>query len=257
MTVALIYHDVVAAPRQEECGFPGPVAARYKLDPERFEAHLDAIAGTGVTVGRVGDGSQAALTFDDGGASALHVAQALERRGWRGHFFITSGRIDTPGFLTAAQVHELALRGHAVGSHSHSHPTYMGSLSAAELATEWRSSREALAEILGAEPDSAAVPGGFLSADVIAQAARAGYRLLLTSQPTSRLSSHDGMRVHGRFTIWATTTPARAAAYARGDRRALASLWIAWQAKTAPKRISPGAYEAVRRRWARRRQATG
>jgi hypothetical protein len=61
------------------------------------------------------------------------------------------------------------------------------------------------------------------------------------------------MRVHGRFTIWAATTPARAAAYARGDRGALASLWIAWQAKTAPKRISPSAYEALRRRWAQRR----
>ncbi|HEX4671829.1 MAG TPA: polysaccharide deacetylase family protein [Solirubrobacteraceae bacterium] len=257
MTVALIYHDVVAAARQDECGFPGAIAARYKLEPDRFEAHLDAIAATGVTIGGIGDGSGAALTFDDGGASALDAAEVLERRGWRGHFFVTTGRIGTPGFLTAAQVRELAERRHTVGSHSNSHPTYMGSLSAAELATEWRSSREALAEILGAEPDSAAVPGGFLSADVIAEAARAGYRLLLTSQPTTRLSSHDGMRVHGRFTIWAATTPARAAAYARGDRRALASLWIAWQAKTAPKRISPSAYEAVRRRWARRRQATG
>jgi peptidoglycan/xylan/chitin deacetylase (PgdA/CDA1 family) len=253
MTVALIYHDVVAAARQDECGFPGPVAGRYKLDPEHFEAHLDAIAATGVSVGLIGDGSQAALTFDDGGASALDAAQALERRGWRGHFFITTGRIGTPGFLTAAQVGELAERGHMVGSHSHSHPTYMGSLSAPALATEWRSSRQALAEILGSPPDSAAVPGGFLSPDVIAQAAQAGYRLLLTSQPTTRPSSHDGMRVHGRFTIWAATTPARAAAYARGDRRALASLWIAWQAKTAPKRVSPRAYEALRRRWARRR----
>ena len=253
MTVALIYHDVVTESQQDECGFPGPVAARYKLDPERFEAHLDAIAETGVTVGLIGDGSQAALTFDDGGSSALAAAHALERRGWRGHFFVTTGRIDTPGFLTAAQVRELAERGHTVGSHSHSHPTYMGSLSAAELATEWQSSREALAEILGAAPDSAAVPGGFLSPEVIAQAARAGYRLLLTSQPTTRVSSHDGMRVQGRFTIWAATTPARAAAYAHGDRLALASLWIAWQAKTAPKRVSPKAYEELRRRWARRR----
>ncbi len=71
MTVALIYHDVVTAPRQDECGFPGAVAARYKLEPERFEAHLDAIAATDVTVGLIGDGSQTALTFDDGGASAL------------------------------------------------------------------------------------------------------------------------------------------------------------------------------------------
>jgi peptidoglycan/xylan/chitin deacetylase (PgdA/CDA1 family) len=251
MTVALIYHDVAPRAEQDDCGFPGPVAARYKLELERFEAHLDAIAATGVSVGLLDDRPQAALTFDDGGASAVRAAQALERRGWRGHFFITTGRIGTPGFLTAAEIRELAGRGHAVGSHSHSHPTYMGALSAAELTAEWRASREALAEILGTPPRSAAVPGGFLSGEVIAQAARAGYELLLTSQPTSESAYHDGMRVHGRFTIWAATKPARAAAYARGDRLAMAAMWLAWQAKTVPKRVSPRAYEAVRRRWAR------
>src|SRR4051794_14113736 len=178
MTVALIYHDVVTSARQDECGFPGPVAARYKLDPARFESHLDAIAATGVRVGLIEDGPQAALTFDDGGASALHAAAALEARGWRGHFFITTGRIGSPGFLTAEQVLELAARGHIVGSHSHSHPTYMGKLTATELASEWPSSRDALSAILGSPPATAAVPGGFLSGDVIAQAARAGYRLL-------------------------------------------------------------------------------
>jgi peptidoglycan/xylan/chitin deacetylase (PgdA/CDA1 family) len=251
MTVALIYHDVVTAPRQDECGFPGPVAARYKLEPERFEAHLDAIAATRVTVGLIGDGSQTALTFDDGGASALHAAEALERRGWRGHFFITTGQIGMPGFLSAAQVRDLADRGHRIGSHSVTHPTYMGELSGAELADEWRSSRAALSEILGAEPDSAAVPGGFLSPAVIDEAAKAGYGLLATSQPTVKPDTHKGMRVQGRFTIWSTTVPSRAAAYARGDRLALASLWLAWQAKSAPKRVSPKAYEALRRRWAR------
>ena len=251
MTVALIYHDVVTAPRQDECGFPGPVAARYKLEPERFEAHLDAIAATRVTVGLIGDGSQTALTFDDGGASALHAAEALERRGWRGHFFITTGQLGMPGFLSAAQVRDLADRGHRIGSHSVTHPTYMGELSGAELADEWRSSRAALSEILGAEPDSAAVPGGFLSPAVIDEAAKAGYGLLATSQPTVKPDTHKGMRVQGRFTIWSTTVPSRAAAYARGDRLALASLWLAWQAKSAPKRVSPKAYEALRRRWAR------
>ena len=250
MTVALIYHDVAPRSGQDRSGFPGPVAARYKLEPERFEAHLDAIAAAGAAVGLIGDRPPVALTFDDGGASACNAAQALERRGWRGHFFITTGRIGTPGFLDASQIRELADRGHLVGSHSHSHPTYMGALGPAEVAREWRFSREALGDILAGPPDCAAVPGGFLSRAVIAEAGRAGYRLLLTSQPTVRPRLHDGLCVQGRFTIWAATTPRRAAAYARGDRLALASLWLAWQAKGAPKRISPAAYEALRRRWA-------
>lgn len=254
MTFALIYHDVAPAGEEDSYGFPGPVSARYKLEPGRFEAHLEAISAAGVSVGSMGERAQAALTFDDGGASALTAAAALERRGWRGHFFITTGRIGTPGFLSADGVRELAARGHQIGSHSHSHPTYMGTLSDDELAIEWQSSRHILSEILGRPPDVAAVPGGFLSAAVIRQAAGAGYRLLLTSQPTARSTRHDGMIVHGRFTIWAVTSPARAAAYARGDLRARAGLWLAWQAKTAPKRVSPAAYESFRRRWAHARR---
>jgi peptidoglycan/xylan/chitin deacetylase (PgdA/CDA1 family) len=252
MTFALIYHDIAAAGELDRTGFPGPVAARYKLDAAAFEAHLDAIGATGVSVGSFGGGAGVALTFDDGGASAMLAASMLERRGWRGHFFITTGRIGTPGFLTAEEVSDLAGRGHAIGSHSDTHPTYMGTLSPDQLAREWRTSRETLAGILGEPPSSAAVPGGFLSDAVLEEAARAGYRLLMTSQPTARSSRFDGMLVHGRFTIWANTTPARAAAYARGSMPARASLWLAWQAKTVPKRVSPKAYEAVRQRWALR-----
>lgn len=251
MTFVLTYHDIASAQERELRGFPGPTAARYKLDPERFERHLDAIAGTGVSVGLVGAKPHAALTFDDGGASAMLAADALERRGWRGHFFVTTARVGTSGFLSAEQVRELAGRGHDVGSHSHSHPTYMGALSSGELAAEWAASRDALREITGASPRSAAVPGGFLSTDVIGEAARAGYDLLMTSEPSARVRRHDRMDTIGRFTIWAATSPERAAAYARGDRRARAAMWLAWQAKTLSKQVNPEVYEGLRQRWAR------
>ncbi len=256
MTFALIYHDVAPAEDREQTGFPGPAAARYKLDVESFDAHLGAIAATSASVGSVSSGARAALTFDDGGASALLAAEMLERRGWRGQFFVTTGRIGTPGFLRADGVRELAARGHEVGSHSHTHPTYMGTLTREELAREWVTSRDILTEILGEPPQTAAVPGGFLSPAVVEEAAVAGYRLLMTSQPSARPSRHEGMVVHGRFTIWAATPPARAAAYARGSKPARISLWLAWQAKTAPKRVSPRTYEAARQRWARSRAAS-
>jgi peptidoglycan/xylan/chitin deacetylase (PgdA/CDA1 family) len=250
VTVGLIYHDVVAAAEHETCGFPGPAAARYKLEPERFERHLDAIAGSGASVGLSAERPRVMLTFDDGGASAPAAAAALERRGWRGHFFITTGRIGTPGFVSAAQVRDLADRGHDVGSHSDSHPTYMGSLGRSELAGEWRRSRHRLEEVLGTPPASAAVPGGFLSRAVIEEAAAAGYRLLMTSEPTSRRRCHGEMEVQGRFTIWAATPPARVGAYARGELRARAEMWIAWQGKSISKRLSPAVYESLRQGWA-------
>lgn len=248
MTCVLIYHDVAPAHEQRECGFPGAVAGRYKLIPGDFEAHLSAIAATGLTVGLIETDPAVALTFDDGGASALAVAAALEQRGWAGHFFITTGRIGTQGFLAADAVRELVARGHEVGSHSHTHPAYMRTLSRSEVAREWRRSRDLLGEIIGAVPRTAAVPGGSVSRMVIEEAAGAGYEVLMTSTPTTKPYFHDAMLIQGRYTIWASTPAGRVAAYARGRRWARITTRVGWEAKSASKRVSPAGYEAIRRR---------
>lgn len=249
MTFALIYHDIAAPDERDSVGFPGPVAGRYKLDPAAFAAHLDAIDD--VELWEPGRQGGAALTFDDGGASALHAADALEKHGWRGHFFITTGRLGTSGFLDAAGVRELAARGHAVGGHSHTHPTYFGKLSYSEQLDEWRRSRDALAELLGEPPAGASVPGGFFTPTVAETAAEAGYEWLMTSEPESKVRLEWGIPVFGRYTIWATTPASRAAAYARGARLPRARLWLEWNAKQRAKRLSPRAFEAARRLRAR------
>lgn len=252
MTFALIYHDLAARKERDSAGFPGPVAGRYKVDPGDFERHLEAIARSGSHVGLWDPAGAAdagaAITFDDGGVSALAAADALERRGWRGHFFITTGRLGSPGFLDEGGVRDLADRGHAVGGHSHTHPTYFGRLSRADQLEEWRRSREELARILGGEPPrGASVPGGFFTPQVAETAAEAGYSWLMTSEPESRLRTGWGIPVLGRYTIWATTPAERAAAYARGDRLARGRLWLEWNAKQRAKRLSPRAFEAVRK----------
>lgn len=244
----LMYHDIAPASERDSAGFPGPLAARYKLEPEVFEQHLDALAGTGLRVGPLLPGlptPELALTFDDGGASALLAAEALERRGWRGQFFITTGRLDTPGFLSGGQVRELAGRGHAIGSHSHSHPTYMGRLSEAELTHEWTRSRTVLGEVLGEEPMTASIPGGYLSPAVVSTAAAAGYELLFTSEPTTRVAD-AGLVLRGRYTIWASTPARVAAAYAKGNALARGRLWTEWNAKKLAKHASPHAYQFLR-----------
>jgi peptidoglycan/xylan/chitin deacetylase (PgdA/CDA1 family) len=245
----LMYHDIAARAQRESVGFPGPLAARYKLEPAAFEAHLEAVAATGLEVRPLDGGETApavALTFDDGGASAPLAAEALERCGWRGQFFVTSSRIGTAGFMSAEQLSELDRRGHLIGSHSHSHPTYMGRLTRAELDDEWVRSRAAIGEILGSPPRTASVPGGYLSRNVIAAAAAAGYELLFTSEPTAHVAQ-DGLTVRGRYTIWATTPAGVAAAYARGERLACGRLWLQWNAKKLAKRASPPVYQALRR----------
>ena len=255
MTFVLLYHDVVEPERQDSAGFPGQLAARYKLDPALFEAHLDAIAATGVEIGVLRpDGSPpaAALTFDDAGASALMVAASLERRGWFGHFFVPTSRLGTPGFLDRDALRALAQGGHVVGSHSHTHPTYMGKLPRAALEREWIESRSILAEVLDEEPEVASVPGGFLTQAVIETAAAAGYRVLMTSEPVARVRKVGNLVTVGRFCIWSTTPAARAAAYVTGSRAARAQLWLEWNAKGMAKRLSPQAYQTLRRLRARR-----
>jgi len=256
VTTVLIYHDIAGIDERETTGFTGPLAARYKLDPTHFAEHLDAIAASGVKIGLLDDDGggrpQSALTFDDGGASALAAAAALEKRGWRGHFFITTDRIGTPGFLDSDGVREIAARGHMVGSHSHSHPRGMSRLPGTEIAREWQESRAVLADLLGTPPSSAAVPGGSLSETVIEEAAAAGYRLLMTSEPTSRPRRHLDLTVVGRYTIWATTPAARAAGYASGAPSACGRLWLEWHVKAIPKRLTPGLYQSMRRVRARR-----
>lgn len=242
----LVYHDVVCGQDRDTVGFPGSVAGIYKLAPEQFAAHLDALAGTGVGLESGEPSAGAMLTFDDGGGSALWVATELERHGWRGAFFVVTSRIGTPGFVDDVGVRELAARGHEVGSHSHTHPAYMGRLGSNELAEEWSISRAVLAELLGSPPRSAAVPGGSLSRAVIEQAARAGYERLFTSTPRARISHYAGMIVLGRYTIWASDRPELPAALLSGARVPRARRWLGWQAKSAAKRLSPRVYEAAR-----------
>jgi peptidoglycan/xylan/chitin deacetylase (PgdA/CDA1 family) len=245
-----MYHDVAPRDQMDAVGFPGPLARRYKLDWPRFEAHLDALAATGRGVGLVGasgDLPALALTFDDGGSSAIAIAEALERRGWRGHFFVVSSLVGKPGFIDSAGIGELVHRGHVIGSHSHGHPAYMDKLSRPEIDVEWGRSRELLGELLGAEPIHAAIPGGRISSVVVDSAAQAGYRVLMTSAPVVGVTAAGPLRLVGRFAIWSSTPARTAAAYATRSRRAQARLLVEYKAKRALKSLSPGAYEALRR----------
>src|SRR5437763_1968838 len=153
---SIMYHDVVENGDFESSGFPGEGAHVYKLRREDFVRHLDAIAAASAQVTTVRDlhgsplqHSPVLLTFDDGGVSFHHpIADLLEGRGWRGHFFITTDRIGTPGFLSVRELRDLYRRGHVIGSHSCSHPTRMAALPRASLDGEWRQSVAKLSALL-------------------------------------------------------------------------------------------------------------
>jgi peptidoglycan/xylan/chitin deacetylase (PgdA/CDA1 family) len=249
-----MYHDVAERSARAQVGMQGSVADRYKLDPGSFVSHLDAIEQTGRQVGLLqpdGPWPEIALTFDDGGASSLEIASLLEERGWRGHFFVTTGFIGTPGFLTEEEIRDLAGRGHVIGGHSVTHPRYMGRLSRPELDTEWVESRSHLARILSEPPPLTSIPGGYFSKDAALSAAAAGYRMLLTSEPRTRPLNVPGIVCLGRYTMWATTPSRSAAAYAAGAKAPRARAWVEWNLKKLSKRAAPPVYRLLQRGRAR------
>jgi len=253
---ALMYHDVVAAGAEDTSGFPGRDAALYKVTPELFEKHLTAIE-TGSVVGRAFQARQAhnpetaalhpTITFDDGGVSAMTAADALERHGFTGHFFITTNYIGTRGFVTEQNLRELRERGHVIGSHSCSHPLRMGHCSRAQLLDEWTRSRSMLAEMLGEGVDVASVPGGDFAPQVAEAAARAGFTRLFTSEPTLDTRHAFGLTLLGRFTIQRWTTAQTAAALAAGAWLPCARQAVVWNAKKISKRVGGERYLQLRK----------
>jgi peptidoglycan/xylan/chitin deacetylase (PgdA/CDA1 family) len=259
LVTVLLYHDVLGDARAPVSGFSGADAELYKLSLPLFGAHLDAIGATAKAIFSGPSSTLAAalarpevtvLSFDDGGASAWPVtAEQLERRGWRGLFFVTTDRIGTPGFLGEDAIRALARSGHLIGSHSVSHPARMAALDPPALRREWRDSRERLETILGGPMHLASVPGGYHSSAVARAAAECGYAVLFTSEPRRAPWRSGSLLVAGRFSVVNTTAPAVAAALGAGDRVACARQSAGWAAKKVLKRVGGPAWLAFRRRY--------
>jgi peptidoglycan/xylan/chitin deacetylase (PgdA/CDA1 family) len=251
--LTLLYHDVVGGRDWDASGFPGRGAATYKLDLLDFERHLAAVSAVAARRGTVRDVLQRTLgpppvllTFDDGGASAYAcVADLLERAGWRGHFFITTDHLDSPAFVTRAQVRELAARGHVIGTHSCSHPLRMSACSWERLVAEWSRSAGILSDVLGEPVRVASVPGGAFSRRVAAAAAAAGMAALFTSEPVVRCRVVDDCVVIGRYTLRRGTRAGVAAALASGRLGARLAQFGFWNLKKVAKVVGGEGYSAL------------
>ena len=252
---SLLYHDVVDRADWDSSGFTGPGTAKYKLGRAEFDAHLAAVATVrntpASTAHELANASNEPLpfllTFDDGGESAVtRVADILDKYGWRGHFFVTAGRISTKGFLNPEQIRFLRKKGHVIGSHSFSHPVRMSYCGDAELIDEWTKSLCLLSDILGEQVDTASVPGGYYSNRVGETAAAAGIRVLFNSEPTTTVHSVLGCLVVGRYNIFRGMPPGISGDLVSVHSEARSRLWLYWNLKKIAKKIAGGPYLATR-----------
>jgi peptidoglycan/xylan/chitin deacetylase (PgdA/CDA1 family) len=239
LVASLGYHDVTDLPT--ESGFQRGGAVQYKLGSDQFAKHLDRIAGLAAPalvtdIDLIRQGRHLLLTFDDGGKSALRVSEELCRRGWRGHFFITTGLIGQRTFLDAEEIRHLRSCGHVVGTHSHNHPDIYRELDWEQMVVEWRRSCDVLAQLLGEPCVTAAVPGGEISSAVLRSAASAGLRYLFTSEPWLRPRIVGGCWVLGRFCPKASTS---------SDEIAELADFRGWTAKLLVRRLKGMARRSV------------
>lgn len=194
-----MYHDIYRN-SPTESGFQNPTALKYKVHLNKFEAQVASVyeylKAKNLPVETVD------FTFDDGGESFLTIAAPiLEKHGFKGKFFISTNFIGSKGFLNTDQIKELNRRGHIIGSHSHSHPERMSSLSQQEIIEEWKISQLKLKEILGEIPTCASIPNGYSSKTILQAMVEAGITNIDTSATTTHIRKFHNASIRGRFAI--------------------------------------------------------
>jgi peptidoglycan/xylan/chitin deacetylase (PgdA/CDA1 family) len=179
----LVYHHVL----------PGRGSSLLFVSPEGFEQQLKYLRDNGyrtVTFGDLADCLEygavlperpVILSFDDGWENQYQYAFPLLRKyGFAGTFYVVSGYLDHPNFMTTDQLKTMIAGGMTIGSHSRSHPALPGLGGGSRLKDEIAGSKAWLEQQLGVPIDTFAYPYGAYTASVVAATKAAGYRTART-----------------------------------------------------------------------------
>lgn len=156
------------------------------------------------------------LTFDDGHQSNATLAlPILEHFGFKAHFFITTGWIDTPFFLTSNQIQSLSAKGMQIGSHGVTH-RYFNEMNAKNAHYEFLSSRDSLHSVVNKPVHSFSAPGGRITPDVVEIGKSLGYSVFFTSRVAMMQKDGDLENIP-RFAMRSDTTLKKFIKIVRGD----------------------------------------
>ncbi|MDO5102171.1 MAG: polysaccharide deacetylase family protein [Lautropia sp.] len=213
--------------------------AHYSVEPARFARQLQLIKQHGGYASSVlaqldaqsphhdrgpntlGARRPVCLTFDDGHVSNGHAAEQIARHGGQADFFINPSMVGKPGFLSWAELREMADMGMSIQSHGMNH-RYLDQLSAAEVRAELDDSRAAIEDAIGLPVTIYAPAGGRMPAGFMSMARQSGYQAVCSSrvglwQPAQaavaghalelpRLAMLQGTH-DGQFLAWITQKP--------------------------------------------------
>ncbi|HEY6802588.1 MAG TPA: polysaccharide deacetylase family protein [Pyrinomonadaceae bacterium] len=175
MNSILVYHTI-SSPAQ-------PLPGDIDISPERFEQQLQWLSRWRKVVRlnhtlRTEPGSrQVAITFDDGFRDNLTVAlPLLEKYNLPMTLFVTAGFVNTPNYLSRAEVHEISKHPLiTIGAHGLLH-RHFTKLSRTEAKFELVESRRLLEEMTGTKIDLMAWPYGECNDELEEMSDEAGYR---------------------------------------------------------------------------------
>jgi len=113
------------------------------------------------------------FTFDDGDADQMRAARVLRKYGMHGTFYIITGAVDTPGYMTRRDLRALAVWGDEIGGHTVSH-LELPHVTPAEARRQICAGRNVLLK-WGYHVTSFAYPGAAYSPQVEAMARGCGF----------------------------------------------------------------------------------
>lgn len=192
MTAILMYHRVTDIPKALD-----PLG--LAMSPTQFEQQMSYLARKGYVCLTLADAVRYfrqgkkmparsfVLTFDDGYQDVLLKAcPILEKFGFTATVFLVAGRMGSLSnwrgqdearaglLLSQAEVRDLSLRGHIIGSHTLSHPS-LNSLDELSAFEELRNSKALLQDQLGMQVDFFSYPYSQTSVRIEVLVEAAGY----------------------------------------------------------------------------------
>ena len=223
-TPVLMYHEVTDRDIARI-----PIEERpYAITPTTFDEHLayldqQGIASRPVNAERPDEGHSVVITFDDGFASDARTAlPRLLSHGLNAEFYITTGWIGKPGYVTESDILALSEAGMVIGTHGVNH-RFFDDLSEEDLRLELRESKSALENIIGQQVVCGSAPGGRIHPKTQQIASEIGYQYLCVSDARlADLTPTDRFRFIPRFAMKRDMPLEQFAKLASGDKRAVA-----------------------------------
>jgi peptidoglycan/xylan/chitin deacetylase (PgdA/CDA1 family) len=218
--VFLMYHELELPERVPYYSEPGYL--RYVLPRDAFRSQMNWLQRDhwrGLCVSEALNypgGNSVALTFDDGCETDLiTAAPILKDIGFNATFYVTTGFIGKPGYLSPAQLRQLHSLGFEIGCHSMTH-AYLNDLGMPDLRREIADAGKQIEDIIGVRVEHFSCPGGRYDATTLSAAKDAGYRSVATSHPRSNSPATDPFQL-GRVAILRSMNNARFERLCTGD----------------------------------------